>query len=331
MARKVCEYYPNPQMKYGPFPLDHRFACDSVPMEMDRRKYTLNDIGSGSCFIKGCNRSSSDLTKRVATVHLTVRLKGEQLVKPFIILRNPSPASDRKTAPGLEKNVTFLGERAIERTFYGEGVEVYFDPKAWLSQTMAFIYADYFVEKTEVLTELLPVGKPPYVALQQDGLAAQNHIQIRKLYHINDIFILRTPPKSTDVCSLIDDEIGQWYKRYICDRFWEDLVEDPDKRHFLNEKLRSSDKRILLTQYASEAWVALKNESKMIFKCAQRVGYANCRCGCENHKIRVGNIVDYDVPKLGTPKMKQLTREKAKQMALINSALRKDKKEEKKN
>ena len=95
MNKKVCLWALNPGKKHGSFPLDHRFAADSVGMDMDNRNYTLNDKGLGYCFMKGAK--GTDLTKRMDTIHLTCGVKGQQIVKPFLILRNQNPSEDRKS------------------------------------------------------------------------------------------------------------------------------------------------------------------------------------------------------------------------------------------
>ena len=45
-----------------------------------------------------------------------------------------------------------------------------------------------------------------------------------------------------------------------------------------------------------------------LFKAAQRVGFANCRCGCENHLIRVGKTLSYNVGQQNDPIMKKLSK-----------------------
>ena len=97
MERKECIWALNPKKKYLPCPLDYRFASDNVGMDMDNRDYSLNDKGLGYCFIKGA--AGKDLSKRMATIHLTCRVVGEQIVKPFLILRNQNPSEDRKYQP----------------------------------------------------------------------------------------------------------------------------------------------------------------------------------------------------------------------------------------
>lgn len=177
LPRVVCRYRDDPAQKYGPFPPSLRFAVDSIPTEMDNRKVTLNDIGAGGCVIKGASR---DLSKRVCTVHLCIRVKGEQIIDPYVILRSASPSADRRDAPFItRKNVNFKGVRAPEASFYPQGIEIRWIPKAWLSDDVAHDWAKNFVEKTKHLLEDHDLDRPPYIAIQQDGLAAQNMKHVR--------------------------------------------------------------------------------------------------------------------------------------------------------
>ena len=305
LPRVVCKYGDDPAQKYGPFPPALRFAVDSIPTEMDNRKVTLNDIGSGGCVIKG---TSQDLTKRVCTIHLCVRVEGEQIIDPYIILRSSAPSADRRGAPGItRKNVNFKGERAPEASFYPAGIEIRWDEKAWLSEDVASDWAQYFVQKTEHLLEDHDMDGPPYIGLQQDGLGSQNMQHIRKFYWFNNVFIVRPPGQCTDVLAMIDDEIGHGYKHVLNEMLWSEMVENPDMRCFLNEKLSESDKRILMVIYGKKAWDKTKVKAGLFKKIGKRMGFYNCRCGCENHLVKVGRLLDYSVPAYGTPKVQAMS------------------------
>ena len=65
---------------------------------------------------------------------------------------------------------------------------------------------------------------------------------IRQFYWFNNVFIVRPPGQCTDVLAMIDDEIGHGYKHVLNEMLWSEMVENPDMRCFLNEKLSESDK-----------------------------------------------------------------------------------------
>ena len=68
-----------------------------------------------------------------------------------------------------------------------------------------------------------------------------------------------------------------------------------------------------------------------LFRSAQHVGFANCRCGCENDKIRVANLRSYKVGLKTDPPMQKLTKEEAENLAMMDKAQRlQDRKEKRK-
>ena len=72
--------------RYGPFPLINRFGVDQVPLEMNQRDYTLETRGTtDAVFIRGPKK---DIEKRQATLQRAIRVKGKQIVKPTLIIRN---------------------------------------------------------------------------------------------------------------------------------------------------------------------------------------------------------------------------------------------------
>ena len=80
-----CKYKSNKD-RYGPFPLTNRFGVDQVPLEMNSRHYTLETKGTtDAVFIRGPKK---DIEKRQATLQLAIRVKGKQIVKPTLIMRN---------------------------------------------------------------------------------------------------------------------------------------------------------------------------------------------------------------------------------------------------
>ena len=164
----------------------------------------------------------------------------------------------------------------------------------------------------------------PYIGLQQDGLESQNGKPIRGRYWGNNIFVVRTPGQCTDVCAMIDDEIGHNFKNTINDLLWGEIAEKQDLRCFLNEKLSESDKRILMCIYAKKAWDITKQKSGLIKKVAKRMGFYNCRCGCENHLVRVGRVVDYKVPTFGTPLVEKMSLEDSYRAQRENARKRKE-------
>ena len=53
------------------------------------------------------------------------------------------------------------------------------------------------------------------------------------------------------------------------------------------------------------------------------MGIWNCRCGCENHLIRVSNMI-YEPPIRGDPKMKPLSKDEALRLSIADRTARKE-------
>ena len=64
-------------------------------------------------------------------------------------------------------------------------------------------------------------------------------------------------------------------------------------------------------------------------KCACEVGYANCRCGCQNNLVTLNRISTYKVPGVDELPMEPLTKEEARDMALAERIRRKEEREQK--
>ena len=81
---------------YGLYPLSQRYAADQIPLCVNNRDYTFNQINNSDCHIRG---ASSDLTKMFGTLHLCLRAEGQQIVPPTVVFRGLSPAKNDCTRP----------------------------------------------------------------------------------------------------------------------------------------------------------------------------------------------------------------------------------------
>ena len=165
--------------KYGYFPPHTRFATDQIPLEIDQCHYSLNNIGQGSCYVKG---SKKDITKRLATIQLCVRLEGDQLMRPVIIMRNGNPCEDRFELPdGLKSRLVDYyhdGNKKREDEYYDSRVDVMWDEKSWFSTPVAYQWFQKFQVQTEDLRSR--IGKDPSI-LQRDNLETQNMEPVKQL------------------------------------------------------------------------------------------------------------------------------------------------------
>ena len=184
--------------KYGYFPPSTRFAQDQVPLEIDQCHYSLNLIGERTCYIKGAKK---DLSKRLATLQVCVRLEGQQIVTPTIIMRNENPYEDRYELPdGLKRRLVDFnkdGNPKREDEFYDKRVDVMWDPKAWFSKEVCFQWFERFVEQTSDLRKR--INKSPAITIQQDNLSTQNMRPIKMLTWENDKYMYKTLQKNVKI------------------------------------------------------------------------------------------------------------------------------------
>ena len=140
--RKVMAALP-PYPNYGAYPANRRYTIDQVPGKVHIQDATLNDIGSGECFLVNAKR---DMTGRQCTYQLCVRAEGEQHIPPVLIFKNNKPSKDRwSTQSGVERRqFTFRGETKRECDFYDKRGRVMWQKKAWLGRNCAKSYFHWF-------------------------------------------------------------------------------------------------------------------------------------------------------------------------------------------
>ena len=81
-----------------------------------------------------------------------------------------------------------------------------------------------------------------------------------------------------------------------------------------------------LTHWLMKAREITRQKRSKFLNSARKVGLANCRCGCENHYIRVGKLTSYRVGKQTDPPLAPLTKEAAVAMAAASKRERAERK-----
>ena len=147
MPRSVIPIIPD-KFDYGLCPPENRYALDQVPLEFSDYKQSHNDVGAGECFIRG---SKVDLSKRQASLQLTVRAVHPQNVKPGIVFRAVPKMT--LTDDGEVTVDPHQASRLKELDKYAEGVSVYYQEKAWVDPTVARAHLEDFNRQTKVEVE----------------------------------------------------------------------------------------------------------------------------------------------------------------------------------
>ena len=274
---------------------------DQIPIEEEDDEHTINPMGAPSCFRKGRSRQG----KRVLTLQLTVRCEGDQLMQPILIFKAKPSETSVKVAPWLKKT---------ERQHYDQRVLVYFDPKAYCSaEVMKQWFTDWVSCKRN-----LPAGLD---MIQFDGYKVHIAEHMRRKFALDKTKVILNPGDCTDLCSVVDDMLGQFMKGHMNDA-WDNLMgESLESLNYWTEDASAGEKRIKWTEFAGDAWDALKS-THLIKKAFQHCGLANDKLGRENHLIRVMQCPSYVPPKKEDPKMNVLTEEEQKEYFLKDTNLK---------
>ena len=115
---------------HGHFSLQNRFGVDQVPLELNQSDFTLDLNGTADSV--HIQQPKKGIDKRLTTIQVCVRVKGEQIVKPTLIFRNQNPAEDRYEMPPYPRNhsVEFDGQEGPEQLFYDDRADI-----MWQSQS----------------------------------------------------------------------------------------------------------------------------------------------------------------------------------------------------
>ena len=140
MASKDCKFRSFFEC-YGHYPLQNRFGVDQIPLELNRRDFTVEEQGTTNpAYIRGPKK---DLDKLQATI------QGDQIVAPTLIFRNPNPAENRyEMPPGLvNRKVHFDGRTGAESSFYDKRVNVMWQEKAYEEAPLRGVRESVWLQK----------------------------------------------------------------------------------------------------------------------------------------------------------------------------------------
>ena len=113
----ICKYSNDRFKREGNFPHELRFAWDSTALHMDAMTRSLNFKGNGECLIKATSKDN----KRICTLHVNLRLKGEQIIDPVIIFESEAPNTDDpwQLPPGIAcRRREWKSKKGTENEFY---------------------------------------------------------------------------------------------------------------------------------------------------------------------------------------------------------------------
>ena len=259
--------------KYGRFPPERMFHMDQVPCPFSPgSSRTLNLIGD-QCAVTEPGGSGS--TKRFCTLQVTI-------------------CADPNQTKRLKLEIIFRGTgtrlKREEKEWYAlfPNIKVRFQKKAWMDEVVSMQYLIDFREATLEMGEVL---------LGMDHHSAQQTPLCRDFMQMSGIVPAYTPPNCTDCVSPVDRNVGQTIKQKMAKRYTRDYDADSDAWHLPKKEggLGNMKKRMLVAQWASEAWAEFTTENHTcILHSFIKTGFLIAKDGSENGKIELRKDFKYN-------------------------------------
>jgi hypothetical protein len=253
LRRLRAEHPDQNDQVWGKFGPRYTFNVDQVPLPFaSTQKRTIEFMGTQRVWIK---QPGSGLDKRQATLQLLIRGEGKQ-PKPVLIFRGKK----HYTRP-CDKD-----KRAKESELYDKDVEVLWQPKSWADTETCVEWAegslaDFVNEHIDgpilLMTDRLTaqIATKFTDAIQQVGQSpSDNHIRYG-------------PAGATHIWQPVDRHIGARYKNLMSDLYHDYMADRGDRDD--DSKVTTGQRRVLLTQWAGQAYRALEEEREQAEqKCA---------------------------------------------------------------
>ena len=236
--------HPQRDAKYGRFPANRMFHMDQVPLSfVPTTKKSFNAKGSRCVIADPCGTDN----KRFCTLQVTICADpSANPVKLEIIFRGKGLrlSEEEKAAYAALPNIT-----------------VRWQDKAWANECVILDYLMDFREATMHLGEVL---------LGMDNHGSQRTPACETFMELFRIVAAFTPANCTDCCSPVDHHVGKLLKELINAMYEEEY----DKNCFFWNRppqlggLTTSNKRVLLAQWASAAWTLLAKKHEHCLRMA---------------------------------------------------------------
>jgi hypothetical protein len=271
LQHDVQRRLPQRDPKYGHFGPELMFHMDQIPLpfvlESNR---TLNGIGKPVFILMP---KGSGLDKRQATIQLTIRAGGTQIVRVALIFRNK----------GIVLNDE---ERDVYRRL-SSVMQVYFQPNAWADEEVMLSWLEQFHADTSHIGPLL---------LGMDNHGAQQTPRFRARMAELNILPAFTPPDCTDVVAPSDHHVGARLKKYISLFYHMDMEEN--RTRWCNPPgqggLEAWERRVLMAKWTCAAWLIVSTQTDFLRTAFVSTGFLLAKDGSENDLIKVPGVPDYD-------------------------------------
>lgn len=254
--------------KYGRFPALLMFHCDQIPLPfVFGGRHSKNPRGT-QCRVA---QPGEGLDKRQATLHLTIRAEGRQIVKPVLVFRG--------------YGVRIPAEEIVQ---YPDNIEVWWQPKAWVDSVTFRGLVKNFGESTAALRE-----EHGEVMLAMDRLSGQVDPENQEALNKLNVYQVLTPANCTDVTAPVDHHVGANLKEKI-GVMYDHWVEGWERAK--EPELSAGDRRLLLANWVSVAWDSIQENEHLLRQAFVETGFLVAKDGSENHLIDMAGKEDYTVP-----------------------------------
>ena len=221
------------------------------------------------------SQPGSGLEKRQCSLQVMVRGEGQQ--------------------PRLA--IIFRGRGRVkphERQAWHPKVDVYFQANAWMDTETCMKWKQNTLKK---FTEDENLKK---FVLLCDNLDAQCSDQFKEEVHRLDGLIWYGLKNGTDVWQVVDAGVAQLLKTLISMEHheWLDVEHNADRWFGHEHNFTASERRILITHWAGDAWEKLISPKYELFirKCWQKTGCLITADDSDDHLIKPEGLSDYLVP-----------------------------------
>jgi hypothetical protein len=258
---------------YGRFPADHIFHMDQVPLPfcLDVKRSLSMQGEPVFMLLPG----SSGLDKRQATLQLTIRAGGAQIVRCGLIFRGQGKViSDEEKAMYMALSPY---------------VKVYFQPSAWADESVMVAWLADFME------DITSAGIRHEVLLGMDRHGAQKTERFREMLDGYRVVPVYTPPDCTDVVAPVDHHVGAQFKRIMSRYYHAQVAKNQDSWNLPPKEggLSASMRRQYMACWAAAAWLELKGQTSFLKSAFTSTGWLLPKDRSGDGAIKIPGVPDY--------------------------------------
>ena len=265
-----------PCPEWGRFPPEAIWNVDQIPYSfVQTHRRSFNPKGE-ACWVRKNGQSGND--KRMATIIMTLRASGEQVVKPFILFRGKGHLS-KKVLAELD----------------AVGIPYGFNEKAWADGPACLAHLTYFHGE---LKKHCP--QYPEHMLLMDGLTSQStHTFIDFALDLN-ILPVYFPPNCTHLVQPVDHRVAAWFKKALQKLYLieEEVMGDDWLRFRANKSMNTQYLRATTLKFINAAWGTLVTKTNFLLDAFLSTGCLIPLSG--NHQIKFKDIelYNFEYPKV---------------------------------